>query len=283
MSNFRIETVRYGTIGNEGNIKIIRVPTDYKTITLAIQHVEAVRRNNESFVIQVSPGEYKEDINVFPSICIQGLGIFPEQVKIFGKLKLHVNDIKKTEEVSISNLCIISKKDCISLTNGRLYAEKIVLSSEETCIDLLESHLTLTSCEIQNTLSAYPTIHTKKSELSMYTCNVDNKSEESPSLILSSMESTVIADRSDLYGSIKSHGKSLIEIRYSRIIVDTTNDDTDVIITSLKDKIQLFFCIISGDTENIKVGEGDSIRFNVVSLAKAYKFSGGNNIKLQSV
>lgn len=292
MANFRVETQPFRANISDTNVRVIKIPSDKKNISSALEYIKAVRRNKESFVIQVSPGEYKEDIKIIrmdTEISIQGVGIYPTQTKLKGNITVILDDNAKDtkssdyydlKELSLSNLYIEGN---ITVEKGNLYLEKAIVSNSNDAINLLESRLTCHFCELENTVACRPTINAIKSNVILTSCNVDNKSFESPSLIFNICESILVASQSALYGSIKSNGGCTIEIRNSQIIVDTEGDDTDVFITSENDEVHLYYSMISGDTEYIKTGPGKSVRAGVTALSKAKKFAGGDNIVLNFV
>lgn len=294
MANFRVETQPFRNNISDTNVRIIKIPSDKKNICSALDYIKAVKRNKESFVIQVSPGEYKEDIKITRmdvGVSIQGVGVYPAQTKIKGNISLLLDDnahnTKSSEyydlkELSLSNIYIEGN---VTSDKGNLYLDKVIVSddSDKPAIMLLESRLVCRFCELENIVACRPTLSAIKSDLNLMFCNVDNKSTKSPSLILDLSDSVFVSTQSALYGSMKSNGGCIMEVRNSQVIVDTENDDTDVFITSESDELHLYYSMVSGDTENIKVGNGKSIRAGVVALSKAKKFTGGEDIELSFV
>jgi hypothetical protein len=283
MSNFRVEIPALRGFQQDTNIRIIKVPTEIKSISKALDYIKAVKRDKESFVIQVGVGEYKENLNIDSlsvGISIQGLGIHPSQTRILGKITVNIKSDEDSKELCISNILC---EETFLCTNAKVFLDKVIIKDENEALKCINSNIICINSEIRNNETCQPSISLEKSELNLMSCIVDNESFSSPSLVVRLDESILICNQCGLYGSIESSNKSLVEIRNSNIIVDTKEDDTDVFITKEGDEIHLFYTMISGDTENIKVGEGKSVRAGVIALSKAQNFVGGENIKLEFV
>lgn len=196
----------------------------------------------------IPSGIYNENVTLENNVNLIGNGL----VKINGKLTIIGDGV--IDFIECDDVILQGRRSINRCSFGK--------------IDVIDGYMNCHGSNVSN-------LNLQNSQFVMVNCVIGGNREFN--VILN--HSSGLIESSNIEGSTLIRNESILDCRQTSIVGENDLFVVEEYISTL----QLFNCVLYGNSVNIKTGAGTSIRGNCIALSNANQFEGGENIKVENV